>query len=203
MSACHSEDGRTLYPWVMKDVEELWNTYFSKTFNWRSFTLGKSGSSKKAAYRLSMILRKNAAWLDCSAHSDIDDMFNQFESYMLGASAYLEKHGVKEASNIMNQQVTIRMTFWSFLEPSLKHIHDMTHLAMGNEPDQALQADIDRRKEKADILKAFREETLAFVKEMAYVSGSDKFSNQRLDQALTIARQAMEQAREDIEWSKG
>ena len=43
MSTCHSEDGRILYPWVLKDVEQLWNEFFSKKFNWRTFTLGKSG----------------------------------------------------------------------------------------------------------------------------------------------------------------
>ena len=56
MPSVHSEDGWILFPWVMKDVEKLWNAYFSDPFTWRVFTLGKSGSSKKAAYRLSVIL---------------------------------------------------------------------------------------------------------------------------------------------------
>ena len=41
-----------------------------------------------------------------------------------------------------------------------------------------------------------------FVKEAAYISGSGQFSNEKLDQALTIARQAMDQAREDLQWSE-
>ena len=30
MTTCRSEDGRILYPWIMKGVEEFWNTWFSK-----------------------------------------------------------------------------------------------------------------------------------------------------------------------------
>ena len=202
MSTCHSEDGRILYPWVLKDVEQLWNEFFSKKFNWRVFTLGKSGSSKKAAYRLSMILRKNARWMDCSSQTDIDQIFEQWRSYMLGASAYLEKHGVEEASEALNRPLQITMTFWRFQEPSLKHLHDMTHLCLGIDPDGALAADEQRRKDKADILKEFKSEVMDFVKEAAYLSGSGQFSNQKLDQALTIARQAMDQAREDLQWSE-
>lgn len=151
MSACHSNDGRILAPWVMKDVEQLWNTYFSKPFNWRSFTLGKAGSSKKAAYRLSMTLRKNARWIDCSADTDIDQLYEQWRSYMLGASAYLTKHGTEEAAAALDRPLEITMTFWRFLEPSLKHLHDMPHLCMGNDPDGALAADEQRRKDKASI----------------------------------------------------
>ena len=94
------------------------------------------------------------------------------------------------------------MTFWRFLEPSLKHLHDMTHLCMGNDPDGALAADEQRRKDKASILKDFKEEVMSFIREAAYLSGSDNMSNQKLEQALTIARQAMDQAREDLQWSE-
>ncbi len=87
MADVHSEDGRILYPWTMKDCEELWNKYFSATFGWRSFTLGKSGSASKASYRLSMIIRKNARFLDCSFDHDISDLYEQWRTYMLGASA--------------------------------------------------------------------------------------------------------------------
>jgi hypothetical protein len=202
MSDCHSDDGRILAPWVMKDVEQLWNTYFSKPFNWRSFALGKAGSSKKAAYRLSMTLRKNARWIDCSADTDIDQLYEQWRSHMLGASAYLTKHVTEEAAAALDRPLEITMTFWRFLEPSLKHLHDMTHLAMGNDPDGALAADEQRRKGKAEILKDFKEEVMSFIREAAYLSGSDKMSNQKLEQALTIARQAMDQAREDLRLSE-
>ena len=201
MSACHSDDGRILAPWVTKDVEQLWNTYFSKPFNWRVFTTGKSGSSKKAAYRLSMTLRKNARWIDCSADTDIDLLYEQWRTYMLGASAYLTKHGTEEAAAALDRPLEITMTFWRFLEPSLKHLH-VTHLEMGNDRDGALAADEQRRKHKAEILREFDKEITVFIKQAAYLSGSDQFSNQKLEQTLTIARQAMDQAREDLQSSE-
>ena len=78
----------------------------------------------------------------------------------------------------------------------------MTHLCMGNDPDGALAADEQRRKHKAEILREFDKEMKAFIKQAAYLSGSKPGSNQKLEQALTIARQAMDQAREDLQWSE-
>lgn len=200
MPAAHSEDGRILYPWVMKDVEKLWNREFSDPFNWRVFTLGKSGSAGKASYRLSMLLRKNASWLDCSGKTEIDEVYEQFRAYLIGASAYLQKHGVQETSEALDRPLEITMTFWRFLEPSLKHLHEMTHLCIGNEPGKALQADLDRRQEKARILKEFSVDLKDFAKRAAYFSGSEQDSNQKLEQALVLARQAMDRAIEDLQW---
>ena len=200
MTSARSEDGQTLYPWVLKDVEQLWNTYFSAKFNWRTFTVGKSGSSKKAAYRLTMILRKNARWLECSADADIDQLFDQWHTLMLGASAYLTKYGTDQAAVTLDRPMEITMTFWRFLEPSLKHLHVMTYTSLGIDPDGALAADEERRKEKAAILKQFDQEMKAFIKNAAYLSGSEKGSNQKLEQALAIARQALAQAEDDLRW---
>ena len=41
-----------------------------------------------------------------------------------------------------------------------------------------------------------------FVREAAYLSGSDQYSNQKLELALTIARQATDQAREDLKFQE-
>ena len=67
----------------------------------------------------------------------------------------------------------------------------MTHLCLGIDPDGALAADEQRRKDKADVLKDFKAEVMDFVKEAAYLSGSGQISNQKLDQA-----------REDLQWSE-
>ena len=157
---------------------------------------------KNAAYRLSIILRKNNRWMGCSSRTDIDEIYEQWRTYMLGASAYLEKYGVDQTAEALNRPLEITMTFWWFQEPSLKHLHDMTHLCLGVDPDGALAADEQRRKDKASILKGFKEEVMDFVREAAYLSGSDQYSNQKLDQALTIARQAMDQAREDLKFQE-
>ena len=85
---------------------------------------------KNAAYRLSIILRKNNRWMGCSSKTDIDEIDEQWRTYMLGASAYLEKYGVDQTAEALNRPLEITMTFWWFQEPSLKHLHDMTHLAL-------------------------------------------------------------------------
>lgn len=63
MPTAYSFDGRILAPYAMRDVEEFWNKWFSKRFNFRSYTHGKSNSAPKAAYRFSRILRDSAAWV--------------------------------------------------------------------------------------------------------------------------------------------
>ena len=149
-----------------------------------------------------MILHKNARWLDGSKKSDVDDLYEQWRTKMLGASAYIEKQGVEETNNILGKQYNIRLTFWGFTEPDLSHLHEMTCLALGIDPDGTLKADEDRRKEKARMLKEFDHTMKGFIKKAAYVVGSGPDSNKRLEQALEIATQALIQAESDLEWSE-
>ena len=200
MSNCYSDDGTVLATWALKDVEMIWNDYFSKKFGWRSYNLGKIGSKSKAAFRLSQTLRQNAQWLDCSAKSDIDDLFGQFQGYLIGASGYLDRVGVEEISNIMGQQVTIKMTFWSFIRPGLRHLHTMSQLALGNDPDQALARDLDRRKSKGALLKEFGQDCREYAKRFAYLAGSGEHSNEKLETALNICRQHIGTALDDLTW---
>jgi hypothetical protein len=199
MADCYSEPGTDiLYPWtVTGDAADLWNKFFSKPFGWRVFTTGKSGSSKKAAYRLTMIIRRNAAWLGGSAKSDTDFLYAQWRIYMIGAAAYLEKHGVEDTSANLDRQIDITMTFWRFQEPSLKHLHVMFNDNLGIDPDGALAADQDRRKQKAEIINGFKDTIHGFLKDAVYLSGSD---NQRLERALALASQTLDQVRDDLRW---
>ena len=149
---------------------------------------------------MSMILHKNARWLEGSKKFDVDDLYEQWRTKMLGASAYIEKQGVEETNNILGKQYNIRLTFWGFTEPDLSHLHEMTCLAMGIDPDGTLKADEERRKRKAELLKEFANDLKQFAKRAAYLSGSDKDSNRRLEQALEVARTAIDQATEDLQW---
>ena len=36
MSRCHSEDGKTLYPWALDEAESTWNTYGAEALGFRS-----------------------------------------------------------------------------------------------------------------------------------------------------------------------
>ena len=147
-----------------------------------------------------MILHKNARWLDGSKKSGVDDLYEQWRTKMLGASAYIEKQGVEETNNILGKQYNIKLTFWGFTEPDLSHLDEMTCLALGVDPDGTLKADEDRRKRKAELLKEFANDLKSFAKRAAYLSGSDQDSNRRLEQALEVARTVIGQATEDLQW---
>ena len=205
MTTCYADPGSgILYPWtVTDDAADLWNKFFSQKFGWRVFTTGKSGSSKKAAYRLTMIIKRNAAWLGCSAKTDADHLYEMWRTYMLGASAFLEKNGVEETSASLDRPLDITMTFWRFQEPSLKHLHVMLHESLGIDPDGALAADQDRRKEKGRLISEFKDTIHAFLKDAVYLSGSDEHSNQRLAAALALATQTLDQVRDDLRFKAG
>lgn len=202
MADCYSADGRILEPYAMRDVEEFWNRWFSSKFSFRSYTHGKSNSSSKAAYRFSRILRDSAGWLDGSSKTDIDVLLESWRAKMLCVSVYFEAHGTDEAEELMNRPVNAMVNFWTFHSAGCRHIHHLSCLQLGIDPDGSLKADEDRRKRKAELLREFSTEVKAFAKQAAYLSGSREDSNQRLEQALEIARQAMEQGLEDLKWTE-
>ena len=68
--------------------------------------------------------------------------------------------------------------------------------------DQDNIQDLQRRKRKAELLREFNEEVKRFTNKAAYVVGSGSDSNQRLEQSLELARQALMRAEEDLEWSE-
>ena len=203
MADCYSADGRILEPYAMRDIEEFWNRWFSSKFNFRSYTHGKSNSSSKAAYRFSRILRDSAGWFDGSSKTDIDVLLESWKAKMLCVSVYLEQNGIAEAEGVMNRPVNQLLTFWQFHASGCRHIHHLSCLQLGIDPDGSLKADEDRRKRKAELLREFSTEVKAFAKQAAYLSGSREDSNHRLEQALEIARQAMEQGLEDLKWTEG
>ena len=125
---------------------------------------------------------------------------NQSPLNLLGVSAYIEKQGEEEVNDILGKQYNIKLTFWGFTEPDLSHLHGVTCLALGVDPDGTLKADEESRKRKAELLKEFANDLKSFAKRAAYLSGSDKDSNCQLEQALEVARTAIDQATEDLQW---
>ena len=192
-------DGDVLAPYVCDDIKELWNKF--KPPMWRTWQHSKSNSKSKSAHRLTIILRKNARYLDCNSRVDIDQLYDQFRTYLLLALAYIEKEGEEKVNNILGESYSMKIGFWSFIR-DLKNVHYLAHLGLGHEPDAALISDQDRRKEKARILKEFDHTMKGFIKKAAYVVGSGPDSNRRLEQALEIATQSIIQAEEDLEWSE-
>ena len=203
MADCYSVDGRILEPYAMKHVAEFWDRWFTSKFNFRSYTHGKSNSSSKAAYRFSRILRDSAGWLDGSPKTDIDQLLRSWEAKMLCVSVYFEAHGTDEAERLMNRPVNPLLTFWQFHASGCRHIHHLSCLQLGIDPDGSLKADEDRRKRKAELLRQFTNNLKGFAKQAAYLSGSREDSNQRLEQALEIARTSLETCLDDLRWESG
>ena len=204
MADCYSADGRILAPYAMTScVGPFWNKWFSSKFNFRSYTHGKSNSSSKAAYRFSRILRDSAAWLDGSAKTDIDVLLESWKAKMLCVSVYLEQNGTDEAEGVMNRPVNAMVNFWTWHSAGCRHIHHLSCLQLGIDPDGSIKADEDRRKEKATILREFHAEVKDWIKRAAYRVGSGPDSNRRLAAALEVGRQALAQADEVIDWEEG
>jgi hypothetical protein len=194
-----SEDDRHLYSWVARDIGEFWNRH--KPEKWRTFQLS-SGSHQKSAARLTIILRQNAAWLDGSNKTSIDVLYDNFETKLLFALTYIKQQGEEQVNDILGSRYDITIGFWAFCR-DLKNIHHLSCLALGQEPDAVLLNDRDRRKRKQEIINSFKQEIHSFLKEAVVISGSDEHSNDRLESALELARQALDQAKDDLNWTEG
>ena len=94
-----------------------------------------------------------------------------------------------------------RLTFWRDLDPDLRAMKDLSDAQLGITDQDNIQ-DMQRRKRKAELLRGFNAEVKRFTKKAAYVVGSGSDSNQRLEQALELAKQALMRAEEDLEWSE-
>ena len=200
MPSAYSFDGRILAPYAMQDIGEFWDRWFSQRFSFRSFTLGKSNSKSKAAYRFSRILREKASWLDGSSKTDINVLLDTWRAKMLGVSTYMEQNGVAEAEGVMNKPVNAMINFWTFHASGCRHIQHLSCLQLGIDQDGSLKVDQDRRKQKAELLREFNSEVKRFTQKAAYVVGFGPDSNKRLEQALELTRQALMQAEEDLDW---
>ena len=198
MPAARSNDGRMLCPWVIDDISKTWDTY--KPAKLRVFSLGKSGSKPKAAKRLSLILLDNAEWLGGSPKTDIEVLYDNFDSKLIAALKYLEWVGLQTASEQLGlaAPLNINMGFWSFCRPSLQHIHHLACLHWGRDPVEALETDKKRRSEKATILAEWKAELNAHLHRLAYSSSSDDLSNARLKAAINKAKRVMAEAEDAV-----
>lgn len=151
---------------------------------------------------MSILLRQNAAWLDGSSRTSIDQLYEVFETKLIMSLANIKREGEEKVNDILGANYDMTLGFWAFLNPDLKNIHYLSCMALDVEPDETLLKDSDRRKEKTTILRKFGSSWKDYARQAAYLSGSGKFTNQKLDQALSLAHQAMEQALDDLKFQK-
>ena len=195
-SSVENDDG-TLASWALDDVIHDWDN-FARQLKFRTF-VDSSNSRRKSCQRLTILLRQNAVWLDCSKRTDLDRLFDRFQVKLCQALGYMVKQGIDETNNILGADYKITLGFWAFCR-DFKNIHHLAALHRGEDPDVSLIADQQRRKEKARLLSEFSREVKSFATHAAYLSGSGPQSNAKLAAALELARQALDQATDDLRW---
>ena len=98
-------------------------------------------------------------------------------------------------------EMNARLTFWRYLDPDLRAMKALSDAQLGITDQDNIQ-DLQRCKRKAELLREFNDEVKRFTQKPAYVVGSGPDTNKRLGQALELARQALMQAEEDLDWEK-
>ena len=86
---------------------------------WRTFQLS-SNSHKKSAARLSILLRQNAAWLDSSSRTSIDQLYEVFETKLIMSLAHIKRESEEKVNDILGANYDMTLEFWAFLNPDLK-----------------------------------------------------------------------------------
>lgn len=196
---CHSEDGKVLYPWALDSAKDIWDRFGAQQLGFRSFTYGKSNSKGKAAMRMTMILRENCHWLGGSRYTDVDVLFEEFLGQLTVSLAHIADKGIDRINAQVGGSMNAKLTFWRYLQPDLRAMKTLSDERLGITDQDNIQ-DMQRRKAKAEIIRDFGAEWKDYARRAAYLSGSDRFSNQKLNAALEIARQAMGQALDDLQF---
>ena len=200
LTPAYSDDG-CLYPWTIEQhVAPLWDRY-AQDLRFRVYTHGKSNSKTKAAHRLSYILKDNAALLHGSRFTDLDLLCDEFISQLGGALEYIKTQGIDRVNLQTGEEFNARLTFWTFCR-DLKNVHMLCNAYTGKSAVDDI-VDLNRRKAKAALLREFGNDCKNYAAQFAYISGSKKDSNQRLEASLDVARHHIENALEDLGWEKG
>jgi hypothetical protein len=199
MPSARSNDGKLLLPWALDDsVIATWNRYGSQELGFRVYTDGKANSRPKAAARLTYILRDNAHLLGGSKRSDIEWLLDSFDSQLMFSLLYIKQQGTVEVARKLGSAIDARLTFWSYTR-DCRAMKTLSDLYLGRAAVDDI-VDLQRRQRKAELLREFSSDVKEFARRAAYLSGSDEHSNQRLEQALELARQALAQAEDDLQW---
>ena len=203
MSACHADpETGLLFPWALESAERIWNQLGAEALGFRTWTAGKSNSKSKAAARLTYILRDNAHWLGGSRRTDIDVLYEEFLGQLQASLIRIKQQGIDRINEQVGAEMNARLTFWRFLDPDLRAMKQLSDQQLGI-TDQDNVEDLQRRKRKAEILREFATDLKQFAKQAAYLAGSDKHSNQKLEQALEIARTSLGVVLDDLRFEAG
>ena len=158
MAECHSDpQTNLLYPWALDTVESTWNRLGAEALGFRVWTAGKANSRSKAAARLTYILRDNAHWLGGSRHTDVDVLLESFIAHLMASLIGIKQQGIERINEQTGSEMNARLTFWRYLDPDLRAMKHLSDQQLGI-TDQDNVEDIQRRRDKATLLREFASE---------------------------------------------
>ena len=102
--------------------------------------------------------------------------------------------GLSPATEALQRPINARLTIWKFIDP----VDAMLWLCGRGEG--WIDQDLERRREKAKLIKSFRMEVTQFIDNAVRFSGSDQHSNARLAAALNKASRGLDLAAEDLQF---
>ena len=102
--------------------------------------------------------------------------------------------GLSSATEALQRRINARLTIWKFIDPPDAMIW------LCGRGDGWIDQDLERRREKAKLIKSFRMEVTQFIDNSVRFSGSDQHSNDRLKAALNKASHGLETALDDLQF---
>ena len=104
------------------------------------------------------------------------------------------RNGALASPKALQRPINARLTIWKFIDP----VDAMLWLC--GRGDGWIDQELERRRDKAKLIKGFRLEVTQFIDTAVRFSGSDQHSNARLAAALNKASHGLEMALDDLQF---
>ena len=205
MSSSRSADGRfPVYKlvdkhgenWDTEILENLWNKLLVEhNLPFRRFHVGAKSSAGKRARWMDIYLRKNAYLFDHHGKKiDVESVYEDWLWFLSRACRRLGEIGLDQATERLQRPINARLTIWRLIDPPDALLH------LCGRGEGWIDQDLDRRRNKAAILKKWQLQMKEHVERAVYLSGSDEHSNDKLQAAIAVINLSVEQGLEQLSW---
>ena len=203
MSTSGSADGRfPVYKlvdkhgenWDTEILENRWNKLLEEhNLPIRGFHVGGKSSAGSRARWLDIYLRKTTiSSITMGRRSTLRRfMKTGFGSCLMPAVGEI---GLDQATERLQRPINARLTIWRLLDPP------DAMLWLCGRGEGWIDQDLDRRRNKAAILKKWQLQMKEHVERAVYLSGSDEHSNDKLQAAIALINTSVEQGLEQLSW---
>ena len=104
--------------------------------------------------------------------------------------------GLDQATERLQRPINARLTIWRLIDPPDALLH------LCGRGEGWIDQDLDRRRNKAAILKKWQLQMKEHVERAVYLSGSDEHSNDKLQAAIAVINLSVEQGLEQLSWEE-